>query len=175
MKIRTLFIPLKNNTRIKHSHTVSCHRPTAFLSMNKYQALNMCGLREKVYAKADLDTVYSEAQEFWTPLENRLIKLVIEENPTYVPRRSTLAQDGDKFTKIRFDMFMAIRGLFKAWATKNWRHVGSYSVRLNSIYLDYHRALYGNEVMYYNHKDVACTDNWIDVNERTLFGKRKAS
>lgn len=175
MKIRTLFIPLKNNTRITHTHTISSHRPTAFLSMNKYQALKMCGLREKVYARSDLDTVYSEAQEFWTALENRLIKLVIKENPAYVPRRSTAAQDGDKYTKIRFDMFMAIRALFKAWATKNWRHVGSYSVRLNSIYLDYHRALYGDEVMYYNHKDVACTDNWIDVNERTLFGKRKAS
>ena len=175
MKIRTLFIPLKNNTRITPDHTVSTHNPLAFRKMNKYQAKKVCGLREKVYAKSDLDTVYSEAQEFWTPLENRLIKLVTTENPDYVPRRSTLAADADKFTKIRFDMFMAIRALFKAWATKNWTYVGSYSVRLNSIYLDYHRALYGDDVMYYNHKDVACTDNWIDVNERTLFGRRKAS
>jgi hypothetical protein len=175
MKIRTLFIPLKNNTRITPSHTVSTHSPLAFRKMNKYQAKKVCGLREKVYAKSDLDTVYSEAQEFWTPLENRLIKLAIEENPDYVPRRSTAAQDGDKLTKIRFDMFMSIRALFKAWATKNWTYVGSYSLRLNSIYLDYHRALYGDDVMYYNHKDVACTDNWIDVKERTLFGKRKAS
>jgi hypothetical protein len=145
MKIRTLFIPLKNNTRITPSHTVSTHSPLAFRKMNKYQAKKVCGLRE------------------------------IEENPGYVPRRSTAAQDGDKLTKIRFDMFMSIRALFKAWATKNWTYVGSYSVRLNSIYLDYHRALYGDDVMYYNHKDVACTDNWIDVKERTLFGKRKAS
>jgi hypothetical protein len=83
--------------------------------MNKYQAKKVCGLREKVYAK--------KAQEFWTPLENRLIKLAIEENPDYVPRRSTAAQDGDKLTKIRFDMFMSIRALFKAWATKNWTYV----------------------------------------------------
>ena len=173
MKIKTLFIPLKNVTRIKHSHTESVHNGQLH-RMNTYQVWQNAGLRQKVYAREDLDTVYSQAEEFWETVESRLITATLLVDPTYVPRSSTMASAGDKFSDIRHDLRMAIRGLFKAYATRNWEWVSSYSVQVNRQYIRYYRALHGEDVKYYNHDNVACGDVFIEPSERTLFGRRKA-
>ncbi len=173
MKIKTLFIPLKNVTRIKHSHTESVHNGQLH-RMNTYQVWQNAGLRQKVYEREDLDTVYSQAEEFWETVESRLITATLLVDPTYVPRSSTMASAGDKFSAIRHDLRMAIRGLFKAYATRNWEWVSSYSVQVNRQYIRYYRALHGEDVKYYNHDNVACGDVFIEPSERTLFGRRKA-
>ena len=74
MKIKTLFVPLKNVTRIKHTHTESVHNGQLH-RMNVYQAWQNAGMREKVYAKTDLDTVYSEAEDFFMKIEKRLVTI----------------------------------------------------------------------------------------------------
>ena len=172
MKIKALFIPLKNVTRITHTHTESVHNGQLH-RMNTYQVWQNAGMRQKVYAREDLDTVYSQADEFWETVESRLMTATLLVNPTYVPRSSTMASAGDKFSDIRHDLRMAIRGLFKAYATRNWEWVSSYSVQVNRQYIRYYRALHGDDVMYYNHDNIACGDVFIEPSERTLFGRRK--
>ena len=172
MKIRTLFVPLKNVTRITHSHTEPVHNGQLH-RMNTYQVWKKAGLRQKVYAKEDLDTMYDQAEVFWKTIEDRLVSDVTSVYPTYTPSRSTLASAGDQFSDIRHDLRMAIRGLFKAYATRNWQRVSSYSVQVNRQYLRHYRAVHGEDVVYYNHDNVACGDVFIEPSERTLFGKRK--
>ena len=172
MKIKALFIPLKNVTRITHTHTESVHNGQLH-RMNTYQVWQKAGLRQKVYAREDLDTVYSQAEEFWETVESRLMTATLLVNPTYVPRSSTMASAGDKFSDIRHDLRMAIRGLFKAYATRNWEWVSTYSVQVNRQYIRYYRALHGDDVLYYNHDNIACGDVFMEPSERTLFGRRK--
>lgn len=172
MKIKALFIPLKNVTRITHTHTESVHNGQLH-RMNTYQVWQNAGMRQKVYAREDLDTVYSQAEEFWETVESRLMTATLLVNPAYVPRSSTMASAGDKFSDIRHDLRMAIRGLFKAYATRNWEWVSSYSVQVNRQYIRYYRALHGEDVMYYNHDNIACGDVFMEPSERTLFGRRK--
>lgn len=172
MKIKTLFVPLKNVTRIKHTHTESAHNGQLH-RMNAYQVWQKAGLRQKVYAKEDLATVYDQAEEFWETVESRLMTAALLVDPTYTPRPSTMASAADEYSDIRHDLRMAIRGLFKAYATRNWQWVSSYSVKVNRQYIRYYRALHGEDVKYYNHNNVACGDVFMEPSERTLFGKRK--
>ena len=172
MKIKALFIPLKNVTRITHTHTESVHNGQLH-RMNTYQVWQNAGMRQKVYAREDLDTVYSQADEFWETVESRLMTATLLVDPTYVPRSATMASAGDKFSDIRHDLRMAIRGLFKAYATRNWEWVSTYSVQVNRQYIRYYRALHGKDVLYYNHDNIACGDVFMEPSERTLFGRRK--
>ena len=172
MKIKTLFVPLKDIKRITHTHTESAHNGQLH-RMNTYQVWQKAGLRQKVYCADDLADMYDQCEEFWKTVESRLITAALLVDPTYVPRSSTMAAAGDKFTAIRFDLRMAIRGLWKAYATKNWQWVSSYSVQVNRQYIRYYRALHGENVMYYNHENIACGDVFLEPSERTLFGRRK--
>ena len=172
MKIKPLFIPLKNVTRITHTHTESVHNGQLH-RMNTYQVWQNAGMRQKVYAREDLDTVYSQAEEFWSTIEQKLISSVVAVDPTYVPRPDTMASAGDKYSAIRHDLRMAIRGLFKAYATRNWEWVSTYSVHVNRHYIRHFRAVCGDTVMYYNHDNIACGDVFMEPSERTLFGRRK--
>ena len=172
MKIKALFIPLKNVTRITHTHTESVHNGQLH-RMNTYQVWQNSGLRQKVYAREDLDTVYSQAEEFFQNIEQKLIADVLSVDSTYVPRKDTMASAGDKYTAIRHDLRMAIRGLFKAYATRNWEWVSTYSVHVNRHYIRHFRAVHGDGVMYYNHDNIACGDVFMEPSERTLFGRRK--
>jgi len=172
MKIKPLFVPLKNVTRIKHTHTESVHDGQLH-RMNNYQVWQKAGLRQKVYAKSDLDTVYGEALDFFSQVEERLIKDITRLQPCYVPRKETIASAGDKYSRIRHDLKMSIRGLFKAYATRNWMWVSAYSVKVNREYLRHFRAVHGDDVVYHNHDNIASGDTFIPPEERTLFGRRK--
>ena len=174
MKIKTLFVPLKNVTRLQHTHTESVHNGQLH-RMNTYQLWKKAGLRQKVYDANDLATMYEQAEEFYSTVESRLVKDALSVNPDYTPRTATMASAGDNLSDIRHDLRMAIRGLFKAYATRNWQWVSSYSVNVNRQYLRHYRAVHGDDVVYYNHDNVACGDVFIEPSERTLFGRRKKS
>ena len=174
MKIKTLFVPLKNVTRIKHTHTESAHNGQLH-RMTAYQVWQKVGLRQKIYASKDLETVGNQAEEFWQSIEERLLADVLSVHPDYIPQSATMASAGDKYSIIRHDLRMAIRGLFKAYATRNWEWVSAYSVKVNRQYLRHYRAVHGEDVIYYNHNNVACGDEFIKPSERTLFGRRKKS
>lgn len=169
--INPLFVPLKSVQYIKHTHTVSAHSGNLH-KMSAYQVWENAGLRHKVYAQSDLDTVYDACEAYWETIESRLITSLLLVDPTYVPRKETMASKGDKFSRIRHDLRMALRGLFKSYATRNWQWVSTYSVKVNEHYLAHYRALFG-EVQYRNHDSVACGDTFIPPEERTLFGRRK--
>jgi hypothetical protein len=113
--------------------------------MNTYQVWQKAGLRQKVYAREDLDAVYDQAENYWETIESRLMTATLLVDPTYIPRKETIASAGDKFSDIRHNLRMSIRGLFKAYATRNWQWVSSYSVKVNRHYLEYYRALHGME------------------------------
>ena len=171
MKIKPLFIPFKNVKRIHHTHTVSAHSGDLH-KMNTYQAWQNVGLRHKVYNADDLADMYDQCEEFWKTVESKLLTVALLVDPTYVPRRSTMAAAGDKLSDIRHNLRMAIRGLWKAYATKNWQWVSSYYVKVNREYLTYYRAVLG-DVQYRNHDNIACGDTFIAPEDRTLFGRRK--
>jgi hypothetical protein len=170
--INPLFIPLKSVQYIKHTHTESAHNGQLH-RMNTYQVWQKAGLRQKVYAREDLDAVYDQAENYWETIESRLMTATLLVDPTYIPRKETIASAGDKFSDIRHNLRMSIRGLFKAYATRNWQWVSSYSVKVNRHYIEYYRALYGAEVQYRNHDSIACGDVFIEPSKRTLFGRRK--
>ena len=169
--INPLFVPLKSVQYIKHTHTESVHNGQLH-RMNNYQVWQNAGLRQKVYAREDLDTVYAACDEYWETVESRLITSLLLVDPTYVPRRETMDSAGDKYSRIRHDLRMALRGLYKAYATRNWQWVSSYAVKVNRHYLAHYRAVLG-EVQYRDHDNVACGDTFIPPEERTLFGRRK--
>jgi uncharacterized protein (UPF0297 family) len=169
--INPLFIPLKSVQYIKHIHTESVHNGQLH-RMNTYQVWQNVGMRQKVYAKTDLDTVYAACDEYWETIESQLITSLLLIDPTYVPRKETMAVKGDKYSRIRHDLRMALRGLFKAYATRNWQWVSTYSVNVNEHYLRHYRAVFG-EVQYRNHDSIACGDTFIAPEQRTLFGRRK--
>ena len=170
--IKPLFIPLKNITRIKHTHTEPAHSGQLH-RMNVYQAWQNVGLRQKVYAKADLDTVYSQAEDFYLPLFEKInIKATIA-HPKYDPTGVVPTVIGRELGNAMHDLKMSIRNLFKSYATKNWNFVSSYSVHVNRHYIRIMRIIYGEDTMYRNHDMVACGDTFIEPSERTLFGRRK--
>ena len=172
MKIKTLFIPLKNIKHITHTHTVPGHSGNLH-KMSAYQAWQNVGLRHKVYDPDELCAMYDQCEEFWKTVESRLITSILLVDPTYAPRRATMASKGDKFSDIRHNLRMAIRGLWKAYATKNWQWVSTYAVKVNREYLAHYRALHGLSVQYRNHDNIACGDVFIEPKDRTLFGRRK--
>ena len=169
--INPLFIPLKSVQYIKHTHTESAHNGQLH-RMNTYQVWQNVGLRQKVYAREDLDTVYAACDEYWETIESRLLADVVSVHPTYVPRKETMNCAGDTYSRIRHDLRMALRGLYKAYATRNWQWVSSYAVKVNRQYLAHHRAVFGS-VQYRDHDNVACGDTFIAPEDRTLFGRRK--
>ena len=145
--INPLFIPLKSVQYIKHTHTESAHNGQLH-RMNTYQVWQNAGLRQKVYAREDLDAVYDACDAYWETVESRLLTSLLLVDPTYVPRRATMAAAGDKFSCIRHDLRMALRGLFKSYATRNWQWVSAYSVKVNRQYLAHYRALFGDCLLY---------------------------
>ena len=169
--INPLFLPLKNIKFIKHTHTVSAHNGNLH-KMNTYQAWQNVGLRHKVYDVDELCDLYDQCEEFWKTVESRLVTSILLVDPTYVPRSSTMASAGDKFSDIRHNLRMAIRGMWKAYATRNWQWVSSYAVKVNRFYLEHYRTLLG-AVQYRNHDSIACGDTFIAPEDRTLFGRRK--
>ena len=169
--INPLFIPLKSVQYIKHTHTESVHNGQLH-RMNTYQVWQNAGMRQKVYAREDLDTVYDACDEYWKTIESRLLADVVSVHPTYVPRTEPIASAGDTYSRIRHDLRMSLRGLFKAYATRNWQWVSSYAVKVNRQYLAHHRAVFG-EVQYRNHDNIACGDTFIAPEDRTLIGRLK--
>ena len=169
--IKPLFIPLKSVQYIKHTHTECAHNGQLH-RMNTYQVWQNAGLRQKVYAREDLDAVYDACDAYWETIESRLLADVVSVHPTYVPRKETMSCAGDTYSRIRHDLRMALRGLYKAYATRNWQWVSSYAVKVNRQYLAHQRAVFG-EVQYRDHDNVACGDTFIAPEDRTLFGRRK--
>ena len=169
MKIKTLFVPLKNVAPIT---PIGLSKATnnSWNTMTAYQAKKLCGLYFKEY---DLTETYEKAEEFYTPLHNRFLKLAKKEYPDYVHKSPIYSPTWKCIDRELFALRLAIKGLFKAYATKNWEWVSIHSVEINTHYLGAYRAIYGNNVDYYNSKDVASDYNFIAPKERTLFGKRK--
>ena len=134
--INPLFVPLKNIKRLTHTHTESVHNGQLH-RMNTYQVWQKAGMRQKIYSADELADMYDQCEEFWKTVESRLMTVTLLVDPTYIPRRCTMASAGDKLSDIRHNLRMAIRGLWKAYATKNWQWVSSYYVQVNRQYLTY--------------------------------------
>lgn len=160
MKIRTLFIPLKEVKTIKSTGSVR----------SGYSYV-------KTYNDEDVKT---QAQEFIANLDKRLASFTLKHLPDYTPTSSTLGGYTDKLSPLRHDLYMSIRRLFSAYAKKNWSQVATNSVHLNTHWLAYHIAVVamsGSDtvVSYYDNENVAHRGNFIAPRERTVFGKRKKS
>ena len=170
MNIKTLYIPLKEVSAIKPESFRYNGLGRNLRKVSAYQAKKCAGRQTAIYNETE---VTAQADAFWTRLESRLINYAIKYNPAYVPRSSTLAVAGDKLTSIRFNLMMNVKRLFVAYAKRNWSWVSTYAVNVNTLYLEYHVAVSGKDVSYYNAKDVAHRGNFIAPRERTVFGKRK--
>jgi hypothetical protein len=170
MNIRTLYIPLKEVSAIKPESFRYNGLGRNLRKVSAYQAKKSVGRQTAIYNETE---VTAQADAFWVSVEKRLINYAIKYNPSYVPRSSTIAVAGDKLTAIRFNLMMNVKRLFVAYAKRNWSWVSTYSVNVNTLYLEYHTAVSGKDVSYYNAKDVAHRGNFIAPRERTVFGKRK--
>jgi hypothetical protein len=171
MKIRTLYIPLKETKAIQPASYQYAGLGRNQYKVSTYQCRKACGRQRAIYDESE---VTAQADEFWARLEKRLINFAIKYNPSYVVRRSTMACAGDKLTEIRHDLMMNIKRLFKAYAKRPWKWVSTYAVNVNTTYLAYHRAVAGGAVDYHDGANVAHRGNFIAPRERTVFGKRKA-
>lgn len=167
MKIRTLYCPIKDLPKLEpvsYDKAYNLCKP-----MGNYQAKQYAGKYTPVYNDEEITR---QAEEFISVLNNRLINLAIKYNPSYKPIPTTMFT-GDKLSKIRHDLNMAIRDLFKYYARRIMYFVDTYSFKINTYYLEYHRAVIGKHVAYYDADNVASAYNFIPVEERTPFGKRK--
>ena len=172
MKIRTLYIPLKDTKAIQPVSYQYAGLGRNQRKVSAYQCRKACGRQTAIYNETE---VTAQADEFWTRLEKRLINFALKYNPSYVVRRSTVATRGDDLSDIRHDLMMNVKRLFKAYAKRQWKWVSTYAVNVNTTYLAYHRAVAGGAVDYYDGANVAHRGNFIAPRERTVFGKRKAS
>ena len=172
MKIRTLYIPLKEVSAIKPESFRYNGLGRNLRKVSAYQCRKACGRQTAIYNETE---VTAQADEFWTRLEKRLINFALKYNPSYVVRRSTVATRGDDLSDIRHDLMMNVKRLFKAYAKRQWKWVSTYAVNVNTTYLAYHRAVAGGAVDYHDGANVAHRGNFIAPRERTVFGKRKAS
>ena len=158
MKIRTLFVPLKEVKTIKPTGSVR----SGYSYVQTYND----------------EAVKAQAQEFITNLDKRLASFTLRPLPDYTPHTSGLGGYTDRLSPLRHNLYMSIRRLFVAYATKNWPQVATNSVHLNTHWLAYHIAVVamsGSDtvVSYYDGENVAHRGNFIAPRERTVFGKRK--
>jgi len=158
MKIRTLFIPLKEVSFIKPTGAVKAgwsHRMTF-----------------------DETEVIEQSAAFIVALDKRLASFTLRHLPDYTPTSSTLGGYKDGLSPLRHDLYMSIRRLFSAYAKKNWGQVAMNSFHLNTHWLAYHIAVVAMSgssyvVEYFDKDNVAHRGNFIAPRERTVFGKRK--
>ena len=167
MLIKTLYCPIKDLTKIEPVSLIKTYNLAN--PMSNFQAKKFAGAYTPVYNDAEITRL---ASEFWAKTEKRLIALAVKYDPSYVPTPLTM-NTGDKLSKIRHDLKMAIYGLFRYYARRVMDFVDTYSFKINTYYLEYHWAVIGNHVAYYDAENVASSHNFIPPHERTPFGKRK--
>ena len=160
MKTKTLFRPSQRH-QAHYSHS---HRERTQRSATPHEHLSSvaeAGLRQKVYCADELGDMYDQCEEFWKTVESRLITVALLVDPTYVPRSSLWPAAGDKLSDIRHNLRMAIRGLWKAYATKNWQ-LGVFLLRSSEppIYLLL-PCLAWQGCYDDNHDNIACGDTFI--------------
>ena len=88
-----------------------------------------------------------------------------EEDMYYQTRTSSISRH-------RLGFLLAVANLCDAVVDNKWRNRETAFYHLNTHYLGIMRELYGKDVMYKNHKDVACTDHFIPEKDR-FYGKRR--
>lgn len=125
----------------------------------------------------DMTDVNAHAKKVCEQVEKRLMKWTTTIDPDYKVVPSTIAYAGDALTTLRKSLLMEIARFIESYAKKNWYYVGVHSALINTKWLEYHRAALWSvkpvEVEYRNAKDIHSAYNFIPVEERTLFSRRK--
>ena len=107
-------------------------------------------------------------------LEQRLINLAKKFDPAYVVVAPTVAYGGDTLTSLRSSLLIEIRYAIQSSAKKEWSWVKAHMSTINTKWLDYHRAAVKNmDVQYVNAQDIHTRDNFIPLEKRNTFGRRK--
>ena len=88
-----------------------------------------------------------------------------EEDMYYQTRTSPISRH-------RLGFMLAAANLCDAIVDRKWRNRETAFYHLNTHYLGIMRELYGKDVKYKNHEDVACTDHFIPEGDR-FYGKRR--
>jgi len=105
-------------------------------------------------------------------VRDRIDATILKGNPSYEPTPSTMYQQGDAISRHRLGFLLAAANLCDAIVDRKWRNRETAFYHLNTHYLAIMRELYGQDVKYKNHQDVACTDHFIPEGDR-FYGKRR--
>ena len=105
-------------------------------------------------------------------VRDRIDAIILKGDPSYVAKPSTMTQEGDAMSRHRLGFLLAAANLCDAVVDSKWRNRETAFYHLNTHYLAIMRELYGQDVKYKNHEDVACTDHFIPEGDR-FYGKRR--
>ena len=160
MKIMPLYIPLKQLTGQTYVQHIPTKKARKYLKYNDYLDEGFKGRHSFKLTRYDND--YKASQDkIEQAIEQRITKLV-ERFP-------------DKIGELQMEkckLLVSLYSICRAYLTRNasQREAGFY--HLNTAWLRMHRIAYGDEVTYFNHCHVACTDHFIPESER-FYGRRK--
>ena len=125
----------------------------------------------------DMTPVKEHADKVIEQIEKRLMKWTMAVDPDYKVVPSTIAYRGDDLTPLRASLLMEISYFIQSYAKKDWYYVGAHSALINTKWLEYHRAVFARvddtHVDYRDAENIHSAYNFIPVEERTLFGRRK--
>ena len=125
----------------------------------------------------DLTDANAYADAVCDQIENRLVKFTEKYYPNYKVVPSTVAYRGDDLTPLRGALLMEIRYAIQSYAKKEWSWVKSHMSTVNTMWLKYHQQsmskVRGRTAVYKDAQNIHHEGNFIPVQERTTFGRRK--
>ena len=125
----------------------------------------------------DMTETKKHADKVIEQVEKRLMKWTKIVDPDYKVVKSTVAYAGDALTPLRASLLMEISYFIQSYAKKDWYYVGVHSALINTKWLEYHRATLARVedtlVEYRDAKNIHSAYNFIPLEERTLFSRRK--
>lgn len=176
--IKTLFI---NTSTLKGHHTdkpFTMQHADLTRWCNRYNTTDISSYKGKekttIYAPRR-DNPYHKAKEaIIESCRTRIDNLVRKARPDYKPVEETMNQQGDPIRRHRLQLLLAIANLCDAIVDNKWRNRETAFYHINTHYLAIMRELYGQDTVYIDHENVACTDHFIPENERSFGRRRKA-
>lgn len=115
---------------------------------------------------------HKQKEDVVNGVSDRVDAIILAIKPDYVSTPSTMHSEGDKITGYKCSLLLSVAFLCDAIADKKWRSREAAFYAINTHYLAIMRELYGQDTIYHNHKDIACTDHFIAEDDR-FYGKRK--
>lgn len=176
-KIKPLYIDLSslNGEHLKERRFTLSH-PDLMRWQKRYNTIDISLYRGKekvtLYRHEASDNYNQKREAIINKVSNHIDHIVLKAIPSYKPIGETMYTKGDTISHNKHSLLMNIRRLCDAYTQGKRGDRETSFYHINSFYLAIMREIYGQETVYHNHKDIACSDHYIPERDR-FYGKRK--